>query len=74
MTLKSKVSRVQRLLLALEMADLGIEIRRAQLARAYPQETEAEIELRLSAWLRKESVPESWAPWGRLVEPKTILK
>ncbi len=43
----------QRLLTALEMMALGIELRAAGERARHPDETEAEIERRVAAWLQE---------------------
>ena len=44
----------ERLELAVEMMDLGIELKREWFVRKYPGETEEQIEVRLRAWLARE--------------------
>ena len=43
---------VDRLRLAIEMADAGIVLMRQNLKRRFPHESEEQIDRRLSAWLR----------------------
>ncbi len=42
----------ERLRLALEMFDLGLDIMRQNLRRKHPEDTQAEIQEKLRAWLQ----------------------
>lgn len=44
---------VERLRLAIEMADAGIALMRQNLKRRFPNESDEQIDRRLSAWLRE---------------------
>ena len=49
---EAELSRADKLQMALELADAGIAMRRAQLEREHPEASPAEIDTLLSAWLQ----------------------
>ena len=66
---QSDKARSERLRIALDLADSGIQMYRQRLRRTYPGESEAQISQRLSKWLA-DRPPDS--P-GRPIDPSTIL-
>ena len=66
---QSDEARARRLRTALDLADSGIALRRAQLRRKYPEETDEGIDRRLGKWLRDRPCD---AP-GRPIDPSKIL-
>ena len=63
----------ERLRTALDLADSGIQMRRSQLRRAYPDESAEEIRARLDRWLlEREDAPYGDAI-GRRVDPETVF-
>ena len=66
---QSEEARASRLRTALDLADSGIALRRAQLRRKYPEESEEQIGRRLRKWLHDRPCD---AP-GREIDPSTIL-
>ncbi len=63
----------ERLRVALDLAASGIEMRRAQLKRRFPEETSAQIDERLNAWLRQRPGAEFGDSPGRVVDPENVL-
>lgn len=59
----------KRLLIALDLAESGIQMRRAQLERRYPDESKEEIQERLKAWLLTRPGAEGGDGQGRIVDP-----
>ena len=70
---QSDEARARRLRTALDLADVGIEMRRMQLRRQYPQASEAEISKLLGAWLRERPGAEFGDSPGRIIDPSSIL-
>ena len=66
---QSDEARARRLRTALDLADSGIELRRAQLRRKFPDESDEEISERLGNWLHDRPCD---AP-GREIDPSAIL-
>jgi hypothetical protein len=62
----------QRLLIALDLAESGIQMRRAQLERRYPDESKEEIKERLKAWLLTRPGAEGGDAQGRIVDPSRL--
>ena len=60
----------RRLRTALDLADSGIEMRRAQLRRNHPGATEVEIDRRLNRWLRHRPGAEYGDAEGSPVSPR----
>jgi hypothetical protein len=59
----------ERLLIALDLAESGIKMRRAQLRRRYPEESDKAIEERLMVWLLDRPGAEGGDTQGRLIDP-----
>jgi hypothetical protein len=57
----------QRILLAFDLFDAGVDLKRQQLRRQHPGETEQEIERRVTAWLRERPGAEHGDAVGRVV-------
>lgn len=66
---QSEEARARRLRTALDLADSGIALRKAQLRRKYPDESDRQISERLREWLHDRPCD---AP-GREIDPSTIL-
>lgn len=66
---QSDEARARRLRTALDLADSGIALRRAQLRRRYPEESNREIGARLRKWLHDRPCD---AP-GRKIDPSIIV-
>lgn len=63
----------RRLRTALDLADSGIQMRRAQLRRQYPDASEAEIDERLGRWLRHRPGAEHGDAEGRVIPASEYL-
>lgn len=63
----------ERLRIALDLAASGIEMRRAQLKRHFPEETSTQIDERLNAWLRERPGAEFGDSPGRVVDLAGVL-
>lgn len=65
--------RAQRLRMALDLAESGIQMRLAQLRRNHPNEDESAIRRRLNEWLiERTDAGYEGNPW-RHVEPSSLL-
>jgi hypothetical protein len=66
---------VERLRLALDLFEAGVDLERQRLRRAHPDLDDAAIEARLGAWLRREGEPGDAPgrprPWPGQLEPST---
>ncbi|MBA2663878.1 MAG: hypothetical protein H0U74_16435 [Bradymonadaceae bacterium] len=58
----------QRLLIALDLAESGIQLRLSQLKRRYPDVSKEEIQERLKAWLLTRPGAEGGDTQGRIVD------
>jgi hypothetical protein len=67
MTARARRALLERLQLALELQQDGIEMKRQSLRRAHPRASRAEIERRLEAWLldRPLDAPGGVVAWPR---------
>ncbi len=66
---QSKEARSQRLRTALDLADSGIALQRAQFRRKFPEESEEQIGERLRQWLHDRPCD---AP-GHEIDPRLLL-
>ncbi len=66
---QSEEASARRLRTALDLAGSGLALRKAQLRRKYPEESNEQIGLRLQKWLHDRPCD---AP-GREIDPSTIL-
>ncbi len=65
---QSHDARVKRFLTALDLFDSGVQMRRAQLARQFPEATEEELRWRLREWLHTRPGAEHGDCQGRVRE------
>ena len=63
----------ERLRTALDLADSGIQMKRSQLRRAHPDDTDEEIRDRLDEWLSSPKGAKHADAPGRLIDPATIV-
>ncbi len=66
---QSEKARAERLRIALDLADSGIQLYRQKLRRRYPEESEAQIDARMKQWFH-DRPPDS--P-GRVIDPSSFL-
>ncbi len=64
----------KRLRIAVDLADSGIAMRRAQLRRTHPNESTSQIDERLNRWLRERPGAKFGDAPGRLVDPSSIFE